>query len=174
MLLASYRMELSPAGCRPEGKTLHCLARLEQDIGPVIPYLNAVLGGYIFTPEPAVTFKAHGRLITVHRREIEINAVRDPEEAVKILTWLQGEINATWEKRDGIAPSFVASPRPQVFAILTRLPKSNCGRCGQLTCMAFAALVADGGKGGGECPELSAEGRAGLEEYLRPFKFPVR
>jgi len=171
MLLESYHLELSPASCMPEGKTLHCLARLDQDVGPVIPYLNTLLGGYIVTPEPSVTFKAQRRLITVHPREIAINAVRDPEEASRILHWLQGEINAAWERRGEIEPSFKATPRPQVLTILKQLPKSNCGRCGQLTCMAFAALLAEGGAGIGECPELSAAGVASLEAYLRPCKF---
>src|SRR5512137_490311 len=101
MLLETYRMELSRIACRPEARTLHCIATLDQDIGPAIPYLNAVLGGTSYNDEPSVTFKVHGRLISVHPRKIAINAIRDQEEAEKILAWLQREINAAWEGREG-------------------------------------------------------------------------
>jgi Mrp family chromosome partitioning ATPase len=46
------------------------------------------------------------------------------------------------------APSFEAAPRPQPFAILKSLPKSNCSKCGQPTCLVFASLAVESGKGG--------------------------
>ncbi len=171
MLLESYRLELSRIACRPEAQTLHCIALLDQDIGPAIPYLNAVLGGTSYNDEPSVTFKVHGRLISVHPQKIAINAIRDQEEAEKILAWLKREINTAWEERETIEPFYEAAPRPKVYEILKRLPKTNCMRCGQLTCMVFAAMMAEGGKGVQDCPELTDSGRLALQEYLGTFKF---
>lgn len=76
-----------------------------------------------------------GKLISVHDDHIAINALQDGEEAEKILRWLQGEINDAWSKRAEITPSFQAAPRPQVFEILRLLPKTNCRKCGQPTCI---------------------------------------
>jgi ArsR family metal-binding transcriptional regulator len=174
MLLKSFRMEFSNAACRPEAQTMHCVARLDQDVGAAIPYLNAVLGGYIFVKEPpSVTFRSQGKLITVHADRIAINAIRDPAEAETILAWLQREINDSWEKRDGITPSFAAAPRPQVMEILKLLPKTNCGRCGQPTCIVFASMAAEGGKGAEHCPALLPDSRGKLDAYLGRFRFDV-
>ncbi len=46
MLLRSYQKEIIRPECRPEAESVHCIAHLDQDIGEVIPYLNAVLGGF--------------------------------------------------------------------------------------------------------------------------------
>lgn len=172
MLLKGWTKEITRAACRPEAQTVHCIARLKEDIGAVIPYLNAVLGGYTFVLEPpSVTFRNQGKLISVHADHIAINALQDAEEAEKILQWLQGEINDAWEKRTEITPSFQAAPRPQVMAILRLLPKTNCRQCGQPTCIVFASMAAEGGKGAEHCPELSPDNRKKLEEYLGQFRF---
>jgi ArsR family metal-binding transcriptional regulator len=113
-----------------------------------------------------LTLRTHGRLITLHPRQIAINALEDEAQADKILQWLRKEINETWENRSRIEPSTRDAPRPQVLEILKRLPKSNCGACGQPTCMVFAALVADEAKEPRDCPVLAEEQRALLNEYL--------
>ena len=87
------------------------------------------------------TFKAHGKLITVHSRKIAINALQDEEQARKIVEWLKREINDAWERRDQIVPSFQGMPRPQLIEILKLLPKTNCMKCGQPTCIVFASLA---------------------------------
>ena len=172
MLLKEWTKEITRAACRPEAQTVHCLARLAQDIGQVIPYLNAVLGGYTYVLEPpSVTFRSQGKLISVHADHIAINALQDAEEAEKILQWLQGEINAAWEKRAEITPSFQAAPRAQVTQIVKLLPKTNCKQCGQPSCLVFASLAAEGGKDAEHCPELTADNRQKLEGYLGQFRF---
>lgn len=172
MLLKRWTKELTRAACRPEAQTVHCIARLEQNIGEVIPYLNAVLGGYIYVKEPpSVAFRSQGKLISVHDDHIAINALQDAEEAEKILQWLQQEINDTWERRAELTPSFQAAPRPQVIAILRLLPKTNCQKCGQPTCIVFAAMAAEGGKGAEHCPSLFPEARKQLSAYLDRFHF---
>jgi hypothetical protein len=41
MLLESYSKEIFRAECNPGFEALHCFAHLDQDVGEVIPYLNA-------------------------------------------------------------------------------------------------------------------------------------
>jgi ArsR family metal-binding transcriptional regulator len=172
MLLTGWTKEITRVACRPEARTLHCIARLNEDIAAVIPYLNAVLGGYTYIKEPpSVTFRSQGKLITVHADHIAINANRDEEEAEKILQWLQREINEAWEKRDRITPSYEAAPRPQIFEILRLLPKSNCGKCGQPTCIVFASQAMEGGKTADDCPELAPDAGEKLQQYLARFRF---
>lgn len=171
MLLKGYRKEITRPECRREALSLHCIAHLDQDISKVLPYLNAKLGGdqYLKDP-PSLTFKNQGKLITLHPQMIAINALRNEAEADKILEWLKEEINETWEKRDGIDPSFETPEKPKVFEILKLLPKTNCKECGQPTCMVFATQVAEGGRGPEDCPPLSEEARVKLQEYLDQFQ----
>jgi ArsR family metal-binding transcriptional regulator len=172
VLLTSYRKEMFRPECNPNFQSLHCHAHLDQDVGLVLPYLNAALGGFEYTVDPpSVTFRVQGKLITVHPRLIAVNALGDEEEAEKILAWLRREINQTWEERATIAPSTESQPRPQLLEILKILPRSNCKKCGRPTCMVFAAQAAEGGLGAKDCPELSAERAQALNAYLgRYFK----
>ncbi|MFZ5867093.1 MAG: (Fe-S)-binding protein [Thermodesulfobacteriota bacterium] len=170
MLLTGYSKEIFRPECNPSFQSVHCIAHLDQDIGEVLPYLNASLGGYEFIKDPpSVTFRAHGKLITVHAREIAINALKDEEEADSILQWLKQEINAAWEDRDSITPRFEGQPRPQPIEILKRLPKTNCRKCGEPTCLVFAVVLCEGGKSPEDCPDLEEESRASIEQYLSPF-----
>lgn len=172
MLLKSYRKEIRRPACNPSSQLLHCIAHLDQDISEVLPYLNAALGGFEYLKDPpAVIFRTHRKLITVHPREIAINALRDEEEADKILEWMKREINETWENRDKITPRYEGVPKPKVFEILKLLPKTNCRECGFPTCMVFAVKVAKGAKGPEDCPALEGEQREKLREYMSGFRF---
>lgn len=113
----------------------------------------------------------HGKLITVHSKKIAVNALKDDEEATKIIEWLKREINTAWEKRNEIEPLHEAAPQPRVFEILKLLPKTNCKECGQPTCMVFASQVAEGAKGPEDCPPLDKENSNKLTEYLGRFRF---
>ncbi len=172
MLLSSYTREFVRPECRPEAQSVHLVAHLDQDIGEVIPYLNAVLGGFQYIKDPpSVSFRLHGKLIAIYSRKICVNALRDQSEGEKILEWLKQEINDTWERRAEIEPLFESAPRPKMLEILKLLPRTNCGECGLPTCMVFAAQAAEGGRGAEDCPALSAEGREKLGKYLGGFRF---
>lgn len=156
----------------PSAESLHCFAHLDEDIQNVLPYLNAELGGSSYTKEPpSVTFKVRGQLITVHPMKIAINALKDENEAEKILMWLQGVINDTWDRRNEMEPSFESAPQPVLFEILKLLPKSNCRECNEPTCMVFAARAVEGVKDHNDCPPIGAENRKKLEKYLSQFYF---
>ena len=153
MLLKGYTKEIFRPECNPSFQSLHCIAHLDQDIREALPYLNSVLGGFEYLKDPpAVTFRVHGKIITVHPREIAVNALKDEEEADKILQWLQREINEVWEKRSEITPRYEGTPKPGILEILKLLPKTNCRECGEPTCMVFATKMAEGAKGTEDCP----------------------
>ncbi len=138
----------------------------------VLPYLNAVLGGtQYFNDPPEVMFHHQGKIIKVGAWEIAVNALRDEQEADRILEWLKNEINQAWENRDAITPCYIGKIKPKLIEILKLLPKTNCKKCGQPTCMAFAAQVMEGGRGAEHCPELNEENRTKLSRYLADFIF---
>ncbi len=172
MLLTQYRKEIFRAKCNPNFQSVHCFAYLSVDIREVLPYLDAVLGGSGYTDDPpSVTFQLHGRLITVHPNKIAINALRDEEEADKVLEWLVVQINETWEKRSQIQPTYGVAPKPQSLEILRLLPKTNCGKCGQATCTVFSLLLVEGAKIPSDCPQIDSTKKEKLESYLSHFTF---
>lgn len=171
MLVTDYTLEIFKSKCQPYAKGVHCYAHLCKDVSDVIPLLNAELGGFEYIKDPpSVTFRAHGKLITVHARKLAINALKDKEEAEKIVQWLIREINETWERRDNIAPSYESLPRPQIIDILKLLPKTNCQKCGEPTCMVFAARVVEGGKTQEDCPFLDDQNKRSIASYMLQFK----
>ena len=172
MFLESYTLEIFNPECRPGAMAVHCFAHLGQDVSDALPYVNAVLGGNTYSKDPpSVGFKIHGKLISIHSRKIAVNALKDEEEATKIIEWLKREINTAWEDRDNIKPLYETAPQPQVFEILKLLPKTNCKECGQPTCMVFASQVAEGAKGPEDCPPVDEENSKKLTEYLSRFRF---
>ena len=172
MLLESYTKEIFNNECMPSAMSVQCFAHLDEDISEALPYLNAVLGGFTYTKDPpSVTFKSQGKLITVHAKKIAINALKDEDEATKIIEWLKREINSAWEKREKIEPLYEAAPQPKVIEILKLLPKTNCKECEQPTCMVFAAQVAEGAKGPEDCLPLDDASRGRLSSYLSQFRF---
>ena len=174
MLLKSYSKEIFRPECNPGFESVHCIAHLDENIEPVLPYLNAVLGGFEYLKDPpAVIFRSQGKLITVHGDKIAINALRDAAEADKILEWLKREINGAWQNRNNIQPSYESAPKPKLIEILKRLPKTNCQDCGLPTCMVFAARMAEGVMDVEDCPGLDIENRAKLEIYMGQFNFDV-
>jgi ArsR family metal-binding transcriptional regulator len=172
MLLTGYTKRISRPECIPGAESLHCHARLNEDVSLALPYLNAELGGdqYCCDP-PEVMFHNNGKIIKVGAREVAINALRDEVEADKILEWLKDEINRAWENRADITPRFTGKIKPKLIEVLKLLPKSNCKKCGRPTCMVFASHVVEGGRGPEHCPELAESNREKLSAYLNGFEF---
>lgn len=170
MLLKDYSLEIFKSKCQAGAKGVHCFAHLQQDVSDVLPYLNSVLGGFEYLQDPpAVTFRAQGKLITVHGNKIAVNALKDESEARKIVEWMKNEINAAWEDKENIEPSTIGMPKPGIIEILKLLPKTNCRDCGEPTCMVFATKVAEGAKGAQDCPGMSPSQREELSRYMKPF-----
>jgi ArsR family metal-binding transcriptional regulator len=160
----------------PSAQHLRCYAQPDGDLSEVLPYLNTLLKGHqFFRDPPSLTLKySGGTLITLTSHEIAINIVKDQTEAEEILEWLRQEINATWERRGEIVPSFEVATPPRIFEIFKLLPHTNCRACGQPTCMVFAVQVSQGAQGFNDCPHLDQENRRKLQEYLKQFYFLVK
>jgi len=171
MLLRNYTLEIFNSKCQPGAMGVHCFAHLEQDVGSALPFLNAVLGGYEYIKDqPLVTFKAHGKLIAVYGKKIAVNALKDEDEAKKIIAWLAREINDAWERHEEIEPKYDGLPRPGILEILKLLPRTNCRECGEPTCLVFAIRVAEGAKDADDCPPIKNDEKEKLTAYVNRFK----
>ncbi len=172
MLLTGYSLEIFKSKCYSEAKGVHCFAHLNDDVREVLPFLNTVLGGFVYTKEPpSLMLKNYGKLITIHPQKIAVNALSDGDEAEKIVAWLQREINETWERRAEIEPSTESMRQPVLMEVLKLLPKKNCRQCNEPTCMVFAVRVIEGSKDQNDCPPMDTQNRTALQEYLSQFCF---
>ena len=172
MFLNGYSLEIFKSKCDPNAKGVHCFVHLDNDISEILPFLNSRLGGFVYTQNPpCLTLKHYGKLLTFHSEKIAVNALKNRQEAEKIADWLFREINETWERRGEIQPSTDSVKQPILIEILKLLPKTNCRRCNEPTCMVFATKVVEGAKNERDCPEIIAENKEKLEMYLSGFRF---
>jgi ArsR family metal-binding transcriptional regulator len=170
MLVSHYRKEFRRPP-NPKAEHLRCVAYLDEDISEVLPYLNRVLDGHQYFPEPpSLTLKLPGKLVTLRAKEVAINILEDEGEADRILEWLKEKINETWRERERIEPRFTAAPKPRLLDILRLLPKTNCGKCGDPTCMVFARRLSERTARPEDCPALDEQHSADIRQYLEPFR----
>ncbi len=172
MLLTGYTKRMSRPECNPTSEAVYCIATLYEDVAEALPYLNAVMHGVeYFRDPPEVLFHREGRIIKVGAMEVAINRLADEEEADRLIAWWKDKINEVWEKRHSITPCYEGKVKPRLIDVLRLLPKNNCRKCGQSTCMVFASQVVEGKCIAEHCPELSTENRKKLSLYLAGFNF---
>ena len=128
--------------CLADTEKIRFIAYLEKDISGVFPYLNAVLKNAIYNHDgKTLTLKKEGRLISLHPSKIAAGKIIDEQDARDVLEWLKREINSCHENKDTLKPSFERRQKLTALDIFKLLPGTNCKRCGDLTCLAFAVRL---------------------------------
>ncbi len=143
MLLSSYQCRVEVFKCSPHSQEVGCVVELDQDISAVFPYLNAELKRCRYNPEgPTLEINYENRSVALHARRVAFGAVDGLTEAERVMDSVARLINETWERRHEITPSFRRGPCLSPLDIFQLLPGVNCRRCGEPTCLAFAAKLA--------------------------------
>ncbi len=129
-------------------RTLPCLAEPgkiivvgspSRGLTEVLPYLATLPNVIAYNPEaPSLTLRRRPGLITLQRERVSITQVGDTSEGLELLAALTEAINATWEHRAELVAVTVRRRAPRPLDVWTLLPRTNCGMCGEPTCMAFA------------------------------------
>ncbi len=145
MLLQSYQLNVFAPPCEPGAERWTVKAALDDDIGEVLPYLNATLKGAMYNHAAhALTWKMGGHAIAIRPREIAISNLRDQDAAATEVKHVAEIINRTWERRSEIIPSLEMRQRLKPMEVYKYLPATNCKACGQPTCFTFALKVTAG------------------------------
>ena len=151
-------MEVTSPPCDPGAERWNAIARLANDISPVLPYLNATLKGCIYDHEAKVlTWQRGGRRIVIRPREIAVTNLEDREEAWKVVESLVRTINRIWERRANIEPNYQKRERLKPMDVYKLLPGINCKACGEPSCFAFALKITAGQARLEECAPLYTE-----------------
>lgn len=146
-------------------RTLPCLAehgriivigRPQQSLEPVIPYLATLPGVIAYNPErQAITFRRERGFLSLQSDEVCITQVKDVAEGLDLLQALTDSINAVWETRDQLVPQTAGKHAPRPLELWALLPQTNCGQCGEATCLAFAVSLIQQKRRLAECKPLA-------------------
>lgn len=149
-------------------KTLPCLAepgkiivigRPGRNLDGVIPLIAAVAPNIIaFNPAAGtLTLRRQPGFITFYPDKVMITQVTDTSEGLELLSAVRDLINQCWEQRDTIQPITTARRAPRPLDVWALLPQTNCKRCGEATCMAFAFALLQQQRTVAECPVIAGD-----------------
>jgi len=135
------------APCIAEEDHLRLTVQIEGDISGVFPYLNALLPHATYNPQgPTFTFMDGARLVNLFPHRAAIARAREMHDAWRTIAHLVRTINDVWSQRETIEPLFERRVQISALELFSRLPRTNCRACGELTCLAFAAKLLQGGQ----------------------------
>lgn len=131
--------------CYADDTRLRLIAYLTHDISDVFPYINSYMRAADYNPEEKMLgFMDQYRLINMYSNKIAIAKADDITDAWRTLGSVRDIVNFAHANRESIKPSYERRRKPSAMDIYARLPKTNCGQCGQKTCLAFALSLLSG------------------------------
>ena len=162
MLITSYDLEVFTPPCSPGALTFSAIARLQGNLAPVLPYLNATLANAVFNPgAPALVWKDGRHHVVFHSDHLAVSNLEDRNAAVEEVEKLVRLANHTWAERASITPSTFVRQRPTPMMLYKLLPGTNCRLCGEPTCWNFALKLGAGQAAVAACTPLADPAYAG-------------
>ncbi len=148
--------------------------RASADLSIVLPYLNAIFVRAVYNPHAgSIKFTHEGVDFTIFENKINLQKFSNRTELMERLDWIQDMINDTHESMAELTPLYETRKIPAALALYSLLPKTNCQKCGEKSCMAFAARLHKFERELSDCPALSeaiyAENRLKLEKAFDPY-----
>jgi len=131
--------------CVADKSRIRFIAHLGGDLAPVFPYLNTLMHEASYnTRAAALTFMDGHRLVALYGRRVVVAKADDLVDAWRTLEAIRCRAGDAWARRASIEPNYEMRQRPPALEVFKRLPKTNCGACGQASCLAFAVMVYEG------------------------------
>jgi ArsR family metal-binding transcriptional regulator len=133
----------------------------------MLPYLNAILEKPNYQESSnSIRFLNGINEITIQENKIGIVRVANLTQAYELLDWVKDLINDAYESKSEITPNYESRKQPGVLQVYNALPKTNCKKCGEQSCMAFAAKLSKFDAEIDTCPLLGEPKYFGLREKL--------
>ncbi|MEW6220108.1 MAG: LuxR C-terminal-related transcriptional regulator [Thermodesulfobacteriota bacterium] len=130
---------------------------VDTDLTPLFPYLNRTVPGarYLDAPE-RVQFVFDGIHCHLYAHDIIAAAFQDHDQVVRFGERLLCHLNGLHARKGVLEPDFRRVRPVPALEVYRILPRTNCGRCGQPSCLAFAGALATGRADLDQCPGLAA------------------
>jgi len=142
-LIEQFDMEMVSPECTPGAPWWSARILVEDDISPVMPYLNAELDQTNYNHNAKTLLwdnRDKGIRCAFRSKEIAVAPISDRETANEICQNVVDLLCDIWSRRDQISPDYEGkAPPPSIVQLIKLLPGTNCKDCGYATCMAFAA-----------------------------------
>jgi len=166
MFLESIKViETSP--CLANRERFKVTARASANLTEILPYLNAILEKPNYQESSnSLRFLTGINEITIQEDKIGIVRVANLTQAYELLDWIKDLINDAYESKSEITPNYESRKQPGVLQVYNLLPKTNCKKCGEQSCMAFAAKLSKFDAEIDACPLFSEPEFSGLREKL--------
>jgi ArsR family metal-binding transcriptional regulator len=161
------------APCLADEQKIRLIAYFSRDISEILPYLNTTIKGAIYNKKASTLSYNRGQAaINLYNIKVTVAKAADIIRAWQLLDELRETINTTHRQRDQLQPSYEQRVKPAPFQLYGWLPKTNCQACGEVTCLAFAVKLLQGGQRLENCPGLRedpryTENRKILEEMVQ-------
>lgn len=155
------------ASCVADEAKIRLIAQVSGDLEPAFPYLNAEIATATYNAGARTfTFMDGHRLISLHPQRVAVAKADDIVAGWRTLEVLRCLVNRTWARPREIEPSWELRRRPPTLEIFKRLPGTDCGLCGERTCLAFADRLRRGEGKPEECPAVFGGTHSHLQEAL--------
>ena len=166
MFLESIKIiETSP--CLADSELFKAVTRASVDLTEILPYLNSILEKPNYQSNSnSLMFKKGIIGFTLREDKIAVTKFANLTEAHELLDWVKDLINTTYERKSEITPNYNERKQLGLLQVYTMLPKKNCKKCGELSCMAFAAKLSKFETEIDDCPLLIEPEYLGLREKL--------
>ena len=141
MYLESFAL-IRTLPCLAEPGKIIVLGKPSRKLDDALPYLAALPGVIAYSPQAhTLTFRRPRGFLTLYSDRVYITQVDSVEEGLELFQALADAINATWEQRAELVAVSRARRAPRPLDIWTLLPQTNCKKCGEATCLAFACRL---------------------------------
>ena len=158
-------MVLGP--CVADETKIRLVAHIEGDLAPALPFLNAVMPQASYLPQAETfTYLDGHRMVALYARRITIAKADEIVDAWVTLERIRRQVEDAWARRESIEPSFETRKKPPALEIYKRLPGTNCGLCGEMTCIAFALRLWSGQVSVRACAPAFEPGNDALRDAL--------
>lgn len=129
----------------------------EQDMAPLLPYVNAVAErAELFETPAMVRFVFQDVWCAVYSDRCIASPLAGKDQVRSFTENLIGYLTGIRDRMDDIVPRHQVFRPGSVPRIFKLLPGTNCGDCGVNTCLAFAAMVARQMALPDLCPHMSS------------------
>ncbi len=158
--------------CIADPRKIRIIAETDTDLGGHLSYLASSKRGSVFSDKGVVSFKRGVSIVSIDAEgTIAITQLKDIDEAHLVLDEVVAWIGDVIARENEIDPEAYKKWQDLgILDILKRLPRTNCGKCGMPTCMAFAVELLEGRKDVDDCVSLKDpeydHARTALKEML--------
>lgn len=163
--LTGYRIQQT-SPCFSDAGRIRVVASLPRNIEELFPYLNAVLRGNYNREEKSFTFSYENRPVVLEPTLMTLGKTEDLAKAKEVFDRVIRIINRVYAERDRIVPATEPQLQLSPLSLYRHLPRTNCRKCGELTCVAFAAGVVQGNRRLDDCPTLQEPSYARQKEAI--------